>query len=107
MIMLIITSSSSTAKGEEISMIEMRRQINGKIYDTTTAEFIATIAHRGGPNDFSHECTQLFKTKKGAFFLAGYGGPMSRWKRRASDENGWLDGEGLTPITMLEARNLV
>ena len=32
---------------------------------------------------------------------------MSRWKRKARDGNGWVAGDGLTPIDVHEARRLM
>ena len=84
----------------------MRRVVGGRIYDTETAKFIATVAQRSQGN-FDDEFTQLFQTKKGAFFLAGTGGGCSRWREKAPDGNGWVDGEGLTPISAEIARPLV
>lgn len=87
--------------------IELRRQVGGKIYDTQTAKFITTLVYRIDGDNWNNEYTQLFITKRGAFFIAGYGGSMSRWKRKARDGNGWVAGDGLTPIDVHEARRLM
>jgi hypothetical protein len=45
----------------------------------------------------------LFRTRGGAFFLAGSGGATSMWAQRV-DNNGWSGGAGLKPITREVAR---
>lgn len=87
--------------------IEMRRVVDGKIYDTTKSSLVATIASRGTLADYEYEYTQLFRTKKGNFFLAGRGGPWSRWKRRSRNDDGWIEGYGIQPVDHEQARELV
>ena len=60
----------------------MREVINGKVYDTKTAQQVCDITPLGlvnGRRDFTWEDTRLYRTAKGAFFIAGEGGPRSRW----------------------------
>lgn len=75
--------------------------IGGLRYDTETATQICNYA-KGDWGDFEYERTGLFRTKRGRYFLAGTGGPMSRWVRYLS--NGQIGGEGLEPISAAEAR---
>jgi hypothetical protein len=80
----------------------MRRIIDGKRYDTETAEDVASWHNHYYPNDF-HYCTEtLYRTKKGGWFLAGEGGPLSKYARSCGD--GRRGGKGLFPITEEEAR---
>lgn len=80
----------------------MRKIINGKIYDTKTADCIAEWSNHYTPNDF-HYCEEsLYRTKKGNWFLAGEGGALSKYARPVQGGSG--GGEGLTPLTSDEAR---
>lgn len=90
-----------------MSDFDLRRVVNGKAYDTTKSRLVASIARHGSFPDFDSEHTQLFVTEKGNFFLAGFGGAMSRWRRRTRDDDGWVEGHGLEPIDHDEARKLV
>jgi len=48
----------------------MKKVIEGKIYNTETAEAIADNEFSDGTNRMSHgRCLTLYKTKKGAFFV--------------------------------------
>lgn len=81
----------------------MRRVIDGKIYDTKTADCIAEWENQYYRNDF-HFCEEsLYRTKRGNWFLAGGGGPMSKYARSAG-QNSWTGGEGLESLTSDEAR---
>ena len=82
----------------------MRRIIDGKRYDTDTATMVADISPAGFyRNDFRYEETKLYRTVRGAWFIAGEGGPLSRWSRSLG-QNGMTDGEGLRPVDADEAR---
>ena len=81
----------------------MKRVINGKAYDTEKAECIATWSNSYYPGDF-HFCEEsLYRTKKGAWFVAGSGGPMSKYARSLGS-NSWGGGDGLEPISEKEAQ---
>lgn len=83
----------------------MKRIIDGKIYDTETATEICDISPSGmSSGDFRWEDTRLYRTKKGAFFLAGEGGPMSRWAK-SYGQNGSTSGYGIVRLSMQEARD--
>ncbi len=49
------------------------------MYNTETAEFIIAYSNNGSFLDFSHFEEALYRTKKGQFFLAGEGGPMTKY----------------------------
>jgi len=57
----------------------MKAIIEGKRYDTETAREIAHYRNGLGSGDFRHVSETLYRTNKGAFFLAGEGGPMTRY----------------------------
>jgi hypothetical protein len=87
----------------------MRRVIDGLAYDTETAEQICDISGSAGAypiNDFNWEDTWLYRTKKGAFFISGSGGALSRWATDLGD-NKVGGGSGVKPVTEQEARTLV
>lgn len=62
----------------------MKKIIEGKVYNTETAEEIGSFWNGLGGNDFRNLNESLYKTKKGAWFLYGQGGAMTRW----SESNG-------------------
>ncbi|MBB3998402.1 hypothetical protein [Aureimonas pseudogalii] len=82
--------------------MHITKVVGGLRYDTAKAEEICRLS-KGRPGDWSTEETALYRTSKGAFFLAGEGGARSRWGKRVSD--GLTGGEGLIPVTVEEARD--
>lgn len=77
--------------------------IRGLRYDTKTATEICTYQSDAARGDFNFEETVLYRTPRGRFFLAGHGGPATRWANRT--QSGWTRGQGLTPISLQEARS--
>ena len=55
-----------------------------------------------GYTNFRHWKEQLYRTRKGNFFLYGKGGPSSRYA--VLEEDGWTDGEKIIPYSEDEAR---
>ena len=81
----------------------MKRVIDGKIYDTKTAEEICELpCSAQGKSDFRYHDTDLYRTKRGAYFLAGEGGAMSMWAQSVGNAYTW--GDGLRVISKEEAR---
>jgi hypothetical protein len=80
----------------------MKQIINGKRYDTASAVRIAGWDNGYGQGDFRWCSEELYKTKTGAYFIAGEGGAMSRYARPCGDMTG--GGSGITPYTEEEAR---
>lgn len=80
----------------------MKAIVNGKRYNTETAVEISSYS-RGSRGDFSRIEESLYKTRRGAYFLAGEGGPMSKYAR-ACGQNQWTGGEGIQVLTEIEAR---
>ena len=78
----------------------MKRIIQGKVYNTDTATRIGSHV-RYNRGDFQFEDTDLYKTQKGAWFICGEGGPLSRWSR--SEGNGQRGGSGIEAMTTTEA----
>ena len=79
----------------------MRKVIDGKIYNTKTAKEI-DLASRGYIGDFSSFREGLYRTKKGAYFLSGEGGPSSHYAVSTGD-GGYNGGSGIIPYTPAEA----
>lgn len=81
----------------------MKAIINGLRYDTEKAILIGR-ASRGYGNDFSRWSAGLYKTpRSGRFFLAGSGGPMSRWARSTGNGNERSGSEGIFAMERNEA----
>ena len=78
----------------------MKKTIEGKRYDTDTAECIAKVS-KGNWNDFHHVSEQLYKTERGAWFIHGEGGPKTGY----SESNGYSTsgGEAIFIVTEEEA----
>lgn len=81
----------------------MRQVINGKMYNTDTAEFIAHNCQGGGVSDFRYYEEDLYRKKTGEFFCAGEGGPLSPYAE-ACPTGGWYDGSGIRPLTIEETK---
>lgn len=80
----------------------MKKIINGKKYDTNTAEKVFGW-HYGRPGDHDYVHEELYRKKNGDFFLFGEGG--------ANSEYGvWVDNSHLTdscnivPLSVEEAK---
>ncbi len=80
----------------------MKRSIEGKVYNTETATEICDIS-RGHSGDFEHVNAELYVTKKGAFFIAGWGGASTRFAKSTSDGNGRVGSDGIIPLSEREA----
>lgn len=63
----------------------MKAIINNKSYDTETAKEVANYSNGLSTRDFKHVDESLFVTKKGNWFTAGGGGPMSKYAVPAGD----------------------
>ncbi|MGB5096457.1 MAG: hypothetical protein WBN82_00970 [Porticoccaceae bacterium] len=81
----------------------MRAIINGKKYDTDTAEHVASASYSGSRSDFQWWEEDLYRKRTGEFFVAGEGGPMTRYAR-AVDQNSWTGGSRIIPVTESGAR---
>lgn len=80
----------------------MKRVIDGKIYDTETATLIDEAAASCSLSDFGYWEESLYRTPRGRYFIAGSGGPMSRWARQI-EMNTWSGGAGIEPLSESEA----
>lgn len=80
----------------------MKKIINGKKYDTETAQRVAGWDN-GRYGDFSHCSEELYRKRTGEFFIYGEGGPMSRYARSCG-QNEWCGGEEIIPLNYDAAR---
>lgn len=76
----------------------MKKIIEGKSYNTETAELLHSWDNGYYGNDFKSCSESLYKTKKGNYFLAGEGGPMSKYAR-SGGSNTTCGGDGIEPIS--------
>jgi hypothetical protein len=80
----------------------MKKIINGKIYNTNTANLIASWSNHYYHGDF-HQCSKnLYKTRKGSYFVHGEGGPLSEYAEPCGG-SGYSSGEGWKSLTEEEA----
>jgi hypothetical protein len=84
-------------------MAKIRRIVDGKVYDTSTATLVALLPCRVGVTDFDWHETGVYLTRKGAWFLAGRGDANSMWAVQV-DRNSWNGGSGLRVLSAKEAR---
>mgnify|MGYP001562421380 FL=1 len=79
----------------------MKQVIDGKIYNTETAELLHEWDNGIYGNDFRCCNESLYKTKKGAYFIAGSGGAMSKYAKSYGNNTG--GSEGIEVVTEKEA----
>ena len=81
----------------------MKKIINNKVYDTTTARKIGTWCSPELPNDIQYTEETLYRKKNGEYFLHGSGGPASVY-RVAAALDGFISGEKILPLSFDQAR---
>lgn len=79
----------------------MKKVINGKMYNTETAEYIGNNWY-SSPGQFDHVNEDLYRKRTGEFFLHGEGGPLTDWAEVCND--GAYAGSGIKPLTTDEAK---
>ena len=84
----------------------MKKVIDGKTYNTETAECLANWWNGCSTADFGYCLENLYRTKKGTYFIAGEGGAMSKYAQSCG-HNSVCGGEGITPLSEFEAREWV
>ncbi len=80
----------------------MKKIINGKKYDTSTATAIGWNDNDLSTSDHGYCCEKLYRKRTGEYFLYGKGGPASKYRERCG--NAWSGGENIIPLTFDEAR---
>lgn len=74
----------------------MKKIINGRKYDTETAELVASYGY-SNVGDFHYWEEDLYRTKFGNWFIVGSGGPMSMYCESANG-NTWGLSNVFKPI---------
>ena len=80
----------------------MKKIVNGKRYDTEKAQWIGGWDNGCYTSDFKFCEEVLYKTPKGAYFLAGSGGPLSKYSKPCGT-NSVCGGSDIIPLTKDEA----
>jgi hypothetical protein len=80
----------------------MRKIINGRTYNTETSKCIGEWNNGCYGSDFRACSEVLYKNTKGAYFLHGEGGPMSKYAVHHGNETS--GSEEIIPMTYEEAR---
>lgn len=80
----------------------MKKIINGKLYDTETAETVGSRCNGYSYNDFRRLDETLYRKRTGEFFLYGEGGPMSQYAETFGD--GETSGWRIVPLTLASAK---
>lgn len=83
----------------------MLKIINGKRYNTETAEKLCDLPCEVRQSEIGWHKTELYLTANGAFFLAGKGNAWSMWDQSAPGSSG--PGEGIRPVGDDEARSFL
>ena len=81
----------------------MKKIINGKVYNTETAQEVGSWSNNRSYSDFDHCEEALYRKKTGEYFLHGVGGPRSPYAE-CIDNNSWSGGSAIRPLTFEEAR---
>lgn len=81
----------------------MKKIINGKVYDTETAQQLAYWENMPDVRDFHQYNETLYRKKTGEYFLHGEGGPMTKYARTVGT-NSWSGGERIMPLSFAEAQ---
>lgn len=79
----------------------MKKIINGKKYDTATAEKLGFFDNN--ELGFSSVEETLYRKRTGEFFLLGEGGPMSKYAVNTGGGN-WAGGTAIIPLSWESAR---
>ena len=80
----------------------MKQIIEGRRYNTETAQEIGSSSGKAYRGDFHYCSESLYRTPRGNFFLCGEGGPLSRYGRPAYG-GGTCGGEGIIPVSKEDA----
>lgn len=82
--------------------MNIKQIINGKMYNTKTAEFLGKFWKGESYSDFNFVHEGLFRKKNGEFFVAGEGG--ARTEYASSVGNSRCEGSKIFPFTLDEAK---
>lgn len=80
----------------------MKKIINGKRYDTGTAQLVGTYTNGYGCRDFNFIGEDLYRKKTGEFFLHGQGGALTEYAQTVGESVG--GGDKIIPLSIEEAQ---
>lgn len=80
----------------------MKKIINGKVYDTDTAQTVC-IWDNGVYGDINSVSETLYRKRTGEFFLHGEGGARTQYAMSTGD-NCWSSGSKIIPLSWDAAR---
>lgn len=81
----------------------MKKIINGRLYNTDTAELIGSWNNGHYTSDFRYCEESLYRKKNHEYFLYGNGGAFSIYSKSCGDS--YRGGEDIIPMTEEEARD--
>ncbi len=81
----------------------MKKVIEGKLYNTDTARLIGEWSNNLGGRELSFLSESLYRTKSGAYFIHGEGGPNTKYGQSVGN-NSWSGGEKILPMSPASAR---
>lgn len=81
----------------------MKKIINGKVYDTSTAKKCGEYEPNPYRSDFNWFCEELYQKKTGEFFLYGEGNAASPYSKSCG-QNEWCGSEAIKPMAYAEAQ---
>jgi hypothetical protein len=96
-------SSQPILDGQKVGKNIMKRIINMKRYDTTTAKKIANWWNGCTPTDFNYCSETLYLTKNKSWFLHAEGGAHSIHAEFAEGGRSSTSGDDIIPMTEEEA----
>lgn len=80
----------------------MKKIINGKVYDTQTAQRLGWWENMVDSGNFGYCSEELYRKKTGEYFLFGEGGPMTKYAKFFGPSS-WGWGERIMPLTYQQA----
>ena len=81
----------------------MKKIINGKVYNTSTAERVGGWSNNHATSDFGYCSEDLYRKRTGEFFLFGQGSAGSRYAKSCGN-NEWSGGEKIIPMSYQSAQ---
>ena len=83
----------------------MKQIIEGKRYDTETAELIKSWSNGLGQTDFKCRIKKLYRTKSGKYFLYHWGGAMTDMSETFGNSS--CEGDSIEPVSEKDAFNFL
>ncbi|BCV18314.1 hypothetical protein ATOBIA_N06040 [Atopobiaceae bacterium P1] len=80
----------------------MRKTINRKLYDTSTARLVGSIDNGLSYTDYHFRRAALYRKKTGEYFAHEEGGAATNLAEPAGPQN-WIAGQRIVPLTYAQA----